>query len=342
MAKKAVGKKAKSAVRNARSKADGTKAKRSGQKVEWPPGRRAKYSQWGLETQGIPTGITDLDYLTGGLCRGELILLASRHGSLRTTLASRLAGFPGGAASLYVSRFDDRIDLWSRVVRSPSKYSFDGDDVPFLVDDSGERSVDAIAARARRLQGPESCGGYTLLVVDYLQHIGRDCPDGDNRKRNEETARALKALAVELRMPVICLVGLSRDGSDSKDADPTQADLRREGQIDRHADIVIIMQRRFSTPLGAEEEILDLVVAKNSGGPAGTVPIAWCRRDGRFANIVDNDSGLTAAQKKYRLEAMGIEDQTKPSPNFDGMTMIGTPLSPEKAEESPYCSVVKL
>ena len=194
-------------------------------KWEFPPGRRAEYIEYGIATVGIPTGFFDLDYLIGGLCCGDLIVLASQHRSIATAIAKKFVG-------KWTIYFDRKCTL------------------------------SAIAARARRLERPD---GEGLVVVDFSSLVGNRCPHGDYRKLNVDAARKMKLLAVQLYIPVLCFLWLpgNRDKADS-----TLRDVRRYGRFDQVADTVILLNRapKHDSENGEQEKV-DLIIPKNSGGP---------------------------------------------------------------------------
>jgi replicative DNA helicase len=229
---------------------------------------------------GVPSGLTDLDRMLGGLHKSDLIILAARPSMGKTALATNIAYHaakncrrsPGpngtmktdeGAVVGFFSLEMSSDQLAARVLADVSGIASDkmrkGDltprdyeaireaatsmeGLPLYIDDMGGISISQIAARARRLQ---RTSGLDLLIIDYLQLI---TPSGSRRNDGRvqevtEITKSLKALAKELAIPVIALSQLSRAVEQREDKRPQLADLRESGSIEQDADVVMFIYR---------------------------------------------------------------------------------------------------
>jgi replicative DNA helicase len=244
-------------------------------------------------TQGLSTGLIDLDALIGGLGGGQLIIVAGRPGMGKSVLLAdfcRQASFRDGATaalfSLEMSKqeFGRRIvsaetgigmstlksgelteDEWSKVMT----FRAETDASKLRVIEAAGSTIESIRARARRIQQQY---GLDLVAVDYLQlMIGSK--QTDNRQAEVAgISRGLKLLAMELGVPVVAAAQLNRGVESRTDKRPTMSDLRESGSIENDADVVILLHRPAyydkATPRGAE---IDLIVDKNRHGQQDTV-----------------------------------------------------------------------
>jgi replicative DNA helicase len=244
-------------------------------------------------TQGLSTGLTDLDSLIGGLGAGQLIIVAGRPAMGKSVLLAdfcRQAAFRDNMTaalfSLEMSKqeFGRRIvsaetgiglstlksgelteDEWSKVMT----FRAESDASKLRVIEAAGSTIESIRARARRIQQQH---GLDLIAVDYLQlMIGSK--QTDNRQAEVAgISRGLKLLAMELGVPVVAAAQLNRGVESRTDKRPTMADLRESGSIENDADVVILLHRPAyydkATPRGAE---IDLIVDKNRHGQQDTV-----------------------------------------------------------------------
>ena len=138
-----------------------------------------------------------------------------------------------------------------------------------------------IAANARRLKKRRD---IRLVVIDYLQLI-----DAENRRdsRQEQVAqisRRLKFLARELKLPVLALAQVNRSSEDRQDHKPRLADLRESGSLEQDADTVLILHRPGKYDGGAEDNVIEVMVAKQRNGPTGEVTLAYIKQFMRYEN----------------------------------------------------------
>jgi replicative DNA helicase len=263
------------------------------------------------EAVGVPTGYHDLDELTGGFQRSDLIILAARPSMGKTGLALGIAYGAAlqnrrkvgifsleMAAEQLVTRLlstetgIDSHDL--RLRRFPSNKlpnlsnAFGRlSEAPIFIDDGAGATVMEIRSKARRLQAEE---GLDLLIIDYLQLMSGRRSDS---RVNEisEISRGLKGLARELNIPVIALSQLSRAVEQRADHRPMLSDLRESGAIEQDADIVMFIYREDRyTDSPAEPNAAEIIVAKHRNGPVKTIKLHF---EPRFAKFSDyNAFGL--------------------------------------------------
>jgi replicative DNA helicase len=255
---------------------------------------------------GVPTGFTDLDKLTGGLQRSDLIIVAARPSVGKTAFALGMAygaavlhGKTVGVFSLEMSaeqlvqrllstetgvdshrlrlgQIDDH--EWDRISRAFGRLA----EAQIYIDDSPGMSVMELRSKARRLQAER---GLDMLVIDYLQLMqGRR---SENRVQEiSEISRGLKGIARELDIPVIALSQLSRAVETRSDHHPLLSDLRESGSIEQDADIVMFIYREEVYEETTENKgIAEISVAKHRNGPVGKVNLRFFQKTARFADL---------------------------------------------------------
>lgn len=257
-----------------------------------------RIAQEGAQLPGLSTGLVDLDNRILGLNAGELVLVASRPGMGKTSIALNIAmnvakssGRAVAVFSLEMSREQLAIRLlsgeslvdsqklmrgnlsaedWRRIVSAAGTISA----TRILIDDNPTLSVADMNAQCRRVRD------LGLVVVDYLQLMqsaGGRKSSGENRQQIvADMSRMLKIMAKELGVPVLCLSQLSRASESRQDKRPMLSDLRESGAIEQDADVVIGLyregyyNRECENPNSAEAIIL-----KNRKGQVGTVELMW-------------------------------------------------------------------
>jgi replicative DNA helicase len=270
----------------------------------------------GQRITGLETHFTDLDNLTSGLQKSDLIIIAARPSMGKTAFAMNIAENVGvrdrkvvGIFSLEMSRESlllrmlcSHAHVDSHRLRTGSLYAEDrrklvsalGDlaEAPIFLDDTPGISLTEMRAKARRLQHAQ--GGLDLIVVDYLQLMSAAVPGGGRRYENRTQevsaiSRGLKALAKELRVPVVALSQLSRapENRGGKDSEPKLSDLRESGSIEQDADVVAFIYRpevydRDNPDLEGKAKLL---IAKQRNGPTDTIQLAFLRPFTRFENL---------------------------------------------------------
>jgi replicative DNA helicase len=274
---------------------------------------------------GVPTGFTKLDEISAGLQPENLIVVAARPGVGKTSWAINVAthaaldhGIPVLIFSLEMSKFElmermlageARIDS-SRMRRGMIEYGdwkshiYPAADrltkAPILIDDSAAPNILELRAKARRFRGnpkyfPPSSDGRTplgLMVVDYLQ-LARGLGGRREESREREIAeisRGLKALAKDLRIPIIAVSQLNRGLERREDKRPQLSDLRESGAIEQDADLILFIHREemYGTE-GAERNKAELIIGKNRHGPTDTVLLTFQREYTKFQNYAEDE-----------------------------------------------------
>ena len=265
------------------------------------------------EVTGVSTGFFDLDRMTAGLQKGDLVIVAGRPSMGKTSFAMNLAEHVSITEGLPVAVFSMEMgaqQLGMRILGSVGKLNQTRLRTGKLNDDDWERLTVAIEkmvdtqlyidetpalnpldlrARARRLA--RTCGGLGLIVVDYLQLMSSS-RSGENRATEiSEISRSLKALARELECPVVALSQLNRSVEQRPDKRPMMSDLRESGAIEQDADIIMFVYRdevynKEDPSLKGKSEI---IIGKQRNGPIGTVHLTFVGEYTKFDNAMYTD-----------------------------------------------------
>ena len=264
--------------------------------------------------RGVRTGYRDLDNMTAGLQRSDLIILAARPAMGKTTLVTNLAYNVATVAKQAVLFFSlemskeqlvDRmladasgVDAWNIRTGNLSDDDFSklseamGEmaEAPIFIDDTPGLSVLEMRTKARRAAHDQPLG---LIIVDYLQLMqasGRS--DGNRVQEVSEISRGLKLIAREMNVPVIALSQLSRSVESRSPQIPQLADLRESGSIEQDADIVMFIYREaYYNPETERENITDLIIAKHRNGPVGRVELYFHPERLRFMSLDKRHDG---------------------------------------------------
>ena len=262
--------------------------------------------------RGVPTGFRDLDSKLAGMQDSNLLILASRPGQGKTSMALNIAqyvavvaGLPVGIFSLEMSQEElvDRllvgqadIDAWKLKTGRLGESDFDklslamGElaEAPLFIDDTPGISISEMRTKARRLQIEH---GLKLLIVDYLQLIkGRNL---ENRVQEvSEISQNLKNLARELKIPVLAISQLSRAVEARGSRRPQLADLRESGAIEQDADVVMFIYREDLEKM--EQVTLD--IQKHRNGPIGEIQLVFRADRTKFYGL-EKTRGKPAAEK---------------------------------------------
>ncbi|UTX51025.1 replicative DNA helicase [Candidatus Saccharibacteria bacterium TM7i] len=258
--------------------------------------------------RGVRTGYRDLDNMTAGLQRSDLIILAARPAMGKTTLVTNLAYNVATIAKAPVLFFSlemskeqlvDRmladasgVDAWNIRTGNLSDDDFSklseamGEmaEAPIYIDDTPGVSVLEMRTKARRIAHEQPLG---LIIIDYLQLMqGSGKSDGNRVQEVSEISRGLKLIARELNVPVIALSQLSRSVENRSPQIPQLADLRESGSIEQDADIVMFIYREaYYNPETERENVTDLIIAKHRNGPVGTVELYFHPERLRFMSL---------------------------------------------------------
>ena len=258
--------------------------------------------------RGIRTGYRDLDNMTAGLQRSDLIILAARPAMGKTTLVTNLmynvatiAKQPVLFFSLEMSKEQlvDRmladasgVDSWNIRTGNLSDEDFSklseamGEmaEAPIFIDDTPGVSVLEMRTKARRAAHEQPLG---LIIIDYLQLMqGSGRHDGNRVQEVSEISRGLKLLARELDVPVIALSQLSRSVENRSPQIPQLADLRESGSIEQDADIVMFIYREdYYNPETDRQHVTDLILSKHRNGPTGRIELYFHPERLRFMSL---------------------------------------------------------
>ena len=267
------------------------------------------------EISGVKTGFKDLDTLTTGLQRSDLIVLAARPSIGKTSLALNIAehaavreGKTVGIFSLEMSKEQLVLRLLSSVANIDSQRLRTGfleemdftrlapamnnlAEAPIYIDDTPNISTMELRTKARRLQAE---AGLDMLVVDYLQLMQSTIQSRDANRVQEvsEITRGLKSLARELQVPVVALSQLSRQAEMRESKEPRLSDLRESGSIEQDADLVIFLWREKdhgTEEADADGEVVKLRLAKHRNGPTGELALWFKKRQTRFISYADSE-----------------------------------------------------
>lgn len=269
--------------------------------------RLEKIFSEGRRITGLATGYSGLDNETAGLQPSELIILAARPSMGKTALALNMAENvalrqkePVAIFSLEMSKESlllrllashARVDAhkfrtghmnredWGKVTKSLAELG----EAPIWIDDSASSTVLEMGAKARRLKRDR---GLSLVIVDYIQLV---VPTANRRNSNRQEevsgiSRALKALAKELKVPVVVLSQLTR-APEREDRKPQLADLRESGAIEQDADVVLFINRPnfYKTDMAEEDRAkAEIIIAKQRNGPTGNLNFVFLSRHTRF------------------------------------------------------------
>ncbi|RMF87321.1 MAG: replicative DNA helicase [Nitrospinota bacterium] len=257
---------------------------------------------------GIPTGFIEFDHLTAGLQPGDLIILAARPSMGKTSFALNVAQYVGLKRREPVAIFSLEMakeqlvirmlcamarinsnklrtghlskDDWPILIRAAGALS----DAPIFIDDSPNLTVLDIRAKARRLLAEQ--GKLSLVIIDYLQLIQGRKRSESRQQEISEITRSLKALAKELKVPVVALSQLSRAVEQRSDRRPQLSDLRESGAIEQDGDLIVFIYR---DEVYHEKEdnkgIAELIIGKQRNGPIGTIKLTFLKEYAKFEDI---------------------------------------------------------
>ena len=262
----------------------------------------------GRAIPGLSTGLHDLDRAISGLNKSDLILLAARPGMGKTSMALNIlldAGKRSGKTVVFFSLEMSREQLALRLISGEcfvdnkklitgklseddwEKVAVAADSLSkskILIDDDSTVTVADINAKCRRVDN------LGLVIVDYLQLMqsaGGRYRSAENRQQVvSEISRALKIMAKELNVPVLCLSQLSRANESRTDKRPMLSDLRESGAIEQDADIVLFLYRDdYYNKESEKPNQAECIIAKNRHGETGTVELQWLPQFTTFSDM---------------------------------------------------------
>lgn len=259
---------------------------------------------------GVATGFTELDKLTSGFQRSDLIVAAGRPGMGKTALCMNIAQHvamsrekivPVGIFSMEMSKeqlvtrllsSESEVEHsklrtgtlasseWPKLALAAGKLS----EAQIFIDDSPSLTVLELRARARRLRKEHGLG---LIIVDYLQLMRGRMALNSREQEISEISRFLKALAKELDIPVIAISQLNRMLEQREDKRPRLSDLRESGAIEQDADVVLFVYRdeKYNKEKESNKGIAEIIIGKQRNGPTGTIELAFVDRIATFKNL---------------------------------------------------------
>jgi len=273
---------------------------------------------------GVPTGFEDLDKMTAGLQAGDLLIIAGRPSMGKTAFALNVVEHAAihsenKVATLFFSLEMSKEQLVQRMLCSLSKVDASRlrtghlgesdwpklttgagllSDANIYIDDTPSISVLELRAKSRRLKAEKNLG---LIVIDYLQLMSGN--NSENRQQEiSDISRSLKALAKELKVPVVALSQLNRSLENRTDKRPIMADLRESGAIEQDADVIMFVYReavycescksREKTCDKGHDKDAEIVIGKQRNGPIGTVHLTFRGEYTRFENQSKRQDGF--------------------------------------------------
>ncbi len=257
---------------------------------------------------GVATGFLDLDYKTAGMQPSDLILLAARPSMGKTAFVLNIAQYVAFKQNKTVAIFslemskeqlvnrlfsmESRVDSqhlrtgnlsdmeWEKLIESAAVIGKSN----LIIDDTPGISISEMRSKCRKYKLEHN---LEMIIIDYLQLMSGSGRSTDSRQQEiSDISRSLKALARELRVPVIALSQLSRAVEQRPDHRPMLSDLRESGAIEQDADVVMFIYRDDYYNKDTEKKgIAEIIIAKQRNGPIGTVELVWLPDYTKFANL---------------------------------------------------------
>ena len=260
---------------------------------------------------GVPTGFYDLDNLLTGLHGGELIIVGARPSMGKTSFAMNIAQYaslnkgkttavftlemPREQIAMRMLCSDAKVDMqrvrkgtltdqdWLKLSKSFETMAR----APMYIDDTAGITPTQLRSRCRRLMMDK---GLDMIVVDYLGLMHGDGRTESRQLEVSEISRQLKAIALELKVPLVACAQLSRANKDRQDKRPVLSDLRDSGSIEQDADVVMFLHREeYYNKETEDKNIGEVNIAKQRSGPLGTVKLAWLSEFTTFANLARDE-----------------------------------------------------
>ena len=267
-------------------------------------------------SQGTPTGFSGLDRMLAGMGKSDLILVGARPGMGKTSFCLNIGTNVAAATGKTVCMFSLEMSaeqLVNRIISSEAmvdSYAMRTGDLKdedweniavatsklakcdILIDDTAGITATGMKAKLRRVKN------LGLVVIDYLQLMQGDGHNDNRVQEVAEISRAMKLMAKELMVPVICCSQLSRGPESRTDKKPMLSDLRESGSIEQDADVVLFLYRDEYYKISesadpnsdAAASIAEVIVAKNRHGSTGTVKMGWIGRYTKFRTLADEGS----------------------------------------------------
>ena len=256
---------------------------------------------------GLASGYGQLDEMTSGFQESEMLILAARPSMGKTSLLLNIAEYIGVVDRKPVAVFSlemSKNQLAERFLASRARFNLrqmrrggltpenwthlqmvagDLESAPIYIDDSANLTIVQMMAKARRLKAAHD---IQCIFVDYLQLMTYSGRANSRQEQITEISRGIKALARDLKIPVVVAAQLNRGPADRPTHTPRMSDLRESGSIEQDADVVMLLHNEDYYHLGEEgyqpKGTTDLIIAKQRNGPTGTVPLTFLKDFTRF------------------------------------------------------------
>ena len=265
-------------------------------------------------SQGTPTGFSGLDRVLAGMGKSDLVLVGARPGMGKTSfclnIATNVAAQTGQTVCIFslemsAEQLVNRIisseamvdshamrtgelsqDDWDSIAHATSKLA----KCDILIDDTSGITVTGMKAKLRRVKN------LGLVVIDYLQLMQSDGRSDNRVQEVGEISRAMKIMAKDLMVPIVCCAQLSRGPESRTDKKPMLSDLRDSGAIEQDADVVMFLYRDeyykisdTADPNADSAGIAEVIVAKNRHGSTGTVKMGWIGKFTKFRTLANEN-----------------------------------------------------
>ena len=296
---------------------------------------------------GIPTGFTELDRMTSGWQKSDLIILAARPGMGKTAFVLSMARNAAVLANKSVAIFSlemSSMQLVKRLIASEAELSSEKirsgkleehewqqlhtkistiEDAKLFIDDTPALSVLELKAKARRLKSNRQ---LDMIIIDYLQLMRAEEGNKNAGNREQEISyisRSLKGLAKELDIPIIALAQLSRAVEQRQDKRPVLSDLRESGSIEQDADLVTFIFRPEYYGITQDEEgndntgLTEIIIRKHRNGSPGTVNLKFVKHFGKFTDWGYSDYGDDTIQDTSVTFGSKMNDMSPFEPGED-------------------------
>mgnify|MGYP000804456807 CR=1 FL=1 len=274
------------------------------------------------EVSGVPTGFKDLDDMTRGLHGKEMIVIAGRPGTGKTSIALNIAeaaifnkkkpiptlvfSLEMGAEQLIMRMLCARAGINQHKLRQGTIANSQTQDIknagmemrnaPLWIDDTSDINILEMRAKARRLKQQHDIG---LIVVDYLQLLKGVDSRAPREQQVAEMSRGMKAMAKELDVPVIVLAQLNRESEKEGMGDPKASQLRESGSIEQDADVILLLSwmRKSDSSDGengmtGDQRLVKLIIAKQRSGPTGDITLMFNRNLTKYSNYSKRDENF--------------------------------------------------
>lgn len=257
---------------------------------------------------GIATGFVDLDYRTSGLQPSDLILVAARPSMGKTAFVLNIAQYAAFRSDITTAIFslemskeqlvnrlfslESRVDAqtlrngnlsdeeWEKLIEGAGVVGRS----KLIIDDTPGISISELRSKCRKYKLEHD---LQLVIIDYLQLMTGSGKSSESRQQEiSDISRSLKALARELKVPVVALSQLSRAVEQRPDKRPMMSDLRESGAIEQDADVIMFIYRDdYYNKDTDRKNIAEIIIAKQRNGPIGTVDLVWLPQYTKFANM---------------------------------------------------------